>query len=117
MRLLVTAASANEELIRLVNRGYQTLESLDVKRQELKHAGIYDDEKVAEFFGPIVNPWAEEVEQALGRIFPTELEKHKFGNPDMPFGAVSGDYNFQSLRRRLDGQDTARVLRAYGHLQ
>ena len=48
-----------------------------------------------------MNQWATEVVTELTRIFPTELESNLFLNPEMPLGAVSGDYEYQSLVRRL----------------
>jgi hypothetical protein len=47
-----------------------------------------------------VTAWAEKVVEALGRIFPTRLETHLFSDPEIPFGAVSGDYKYQSTLRR-----------------
>jgi hypothetical protein len=44
--------------------------------------------------------WADKVVQSLEGIFPTQLERHLFLDPEIPFGSVSGDYNYQSLLRR-----------------
>jgi len=101
MRLQVSSTTANEELITLVNRGYDQLNSMHKDYTERKGGGQFDDGKANEIYGPNIDRWATEVVTALERIFPTELEAHTFLNPDMPFGAVSGDYHYQSLRRRF----------------
>lgn len=100
MRLRVHIATANEELVALVNEGYDALAAVQAAYQRRKNEGTYDDSKdVAEVVAP-VEAWATKVEGALSRIFPTQLETHLFGDPEMPFGAVSGDYNYQSTLKR-----------------
>ena len=101
MRLKQPAAAANEELIALVNRGYQVLDRMHADYSERKGKNQFDDSKTTEIYGPWIDDWATDVVEALRRIFPTELETHTFLNPEVPFGAVSGDYNYQSLRRRF----------------
>src|SRR5947208_1158502 len=96
MRLRVHIATANEELVALVNEGYEVLEVVQADYQRRKKEGTYDDSKhVDEVVAP-VNAWAEKVVESLLRTFPTQLETHLFGDPEIPFGAVSGDYNYQS---------------------
>jgi hypothetical protein len=101
MRLLVSAPSANEQLISLVNEGYSALAEIEEKYQALKDGGNYDDDQADPLFGPMIEPWGHAVEQALRSIFPTELELNKFAHPEMPLGAVSGDYHYQSFHRRI----------------
>jgi hypothetical protein len=101
MRLRVHAATANEELVALVNEGYDARTAVQDEYQRRKKDGTYDDSKhVDEIVAPIVI-WASKVVEALGRIFPSQLETHLFSDPETPFGTVSGDYNYQSrLKRR-----------------
>ncbi|MCU0736044.1 MAG: DsbA family protein, partial [Methylotetracoccus sp.] len=42
--------------------------------------------------------------KALDKIFPTQLERHLFLDPEVPFGAVSGDYHYQSAMLRYGGE-------------
>lgn len=103
MRLKISMASANETLIALVNRGYTVLSEINsdysMKKQEKKYSEDVDNSKYSEQ----INQWAEEVVTGLRNIFPTELEVNLFLNPEIPFGAVSGDYNYQSMVRHFKG--------------
>ena len=100
MRLRVHIATANEELVALVNEGYDVLSAVQAAYQDRKRTGRYDDSKdVDEVVAPI-EAWATKVVEALARIFPTQLERYLFGDPEIPFGAVSGDYNYQSTLKR-----------------
>lgn len=100
MRLRIHIATADEELIALVNEGYDAISAMQANYQRRKEQGTYDDTKdVDELMGP-VNTWADKVVESLGRIFPTQLEKHLFLDPEIPFGTVSGDYKYQSALTR-----------------
>lgn len=100
MRLNVPMASANESLIRLVNRGYAVLEAIKSDYTRKKAAGGYNKDVDIPRYEQEVDEWATDVVSELGRIFPSELERNLFLNPEIPFGAVSGDYEYQSLIRR-----------------
>jgi hypothetical protein len=63
-------------------------------------AGTYDDSKDVDGVAQPVNKWATKVVQSLGQIFPTKLESYLFLDPEIPFGGVSGDYNYQSTLRK-----------------
>ena len=97
MRLRIHAAAANEELVSLVNEGYETLSTIQSDYKRRVESGTYDDSKDADALVASMNAWKSRVVAALGRIFPTPLETHLFLDPEMPFGAVSGDYNYQRL--------------------
>ncbi len=100
MRLRIHIATANEELIALVNEGYDALSGMQANYQNRKEEGTYDDTRdVDELLAP-VNSWADKVVESLRQIFPTQLETSLFLDPEIPFGAVSGDYNYQSALRR-----------------
>lgn len=100
MRLRIHLAAANEELVALVNEGYDALSTIQAEYGKRKQEGVFNDSKdVDEIVAPI-NQWADKVVQALGRIFPTQLETHVFLDPEIPMGMVSGDYQFQSALRK-----------------
>lgn len=100
MRLRIHIATANEELIALVNEGYDALSGMQANYQSKKEQGTYNDANdVDELLFP-VNNWADKVVESLGRIFPTQLETHMFLDPETPFGTVSGDYKYQSALRK-----------------
>jgi len=100
MRLRTHFASANEELVALVNEGYDAISAMQSAYQTMKSNGTYDDLKNADELTAQVEVWAQKVVGALGRIFPTQLEAHLFGDPEIPFGTVSGDHKYQSALRR-----------------
>ncbi len=100
MRLRVHIATANDELVTLVNDGYDALSAIQADYHRRKNEGNYDDAKDVEDLAAPIEVWGERVIEALGRIFPTQLETHIFADPEIPFGAVSGDYNYQRTIRR-----------------
>jgi hypothetical protein len=73
---------------------------VEANYQSRKEQGTYDDRRdVKELMAP-VNSWADKVVESLTQIFPTQLETNLFRDPEIPFGAVSGDYKYQSAVRR-----------------
>ena len=100
MRLKVHAAAAADELVALVNEGYEALEAMQAAYAGAKDAGTYRDETDAPKMAEPVQTWANKVQAALIRIFPTALEANLFGDPEIPFGAVSGDYQYASTAMR-----------------
>lgn len=100
MRLRVHAATANEELVALVNEGYDAISAMQSEYQTRKSNGTYDDSKDVDNLAAPVNAWANKVVESLGRIFPTQLETHVFLDPEIPLGMVSGDYKYQSTLMR-----------------
>ncbi len=96
MRLKVHAASANEELVALINEGYDAINSAIADYRTRKEQGTFDDSKDVNSIVAPVDAWLKKVVESLGRIFPTQLEMHVFLDPEIPFGAVSGDYHYQS---------------------
>jgi hypothetical protein len=107
MRLRIHFTTANEELIALVNEGFDAISAMQSDYQLRKEEGNYDDAKnVEELVAPAEN-WSNKVEESLGRIFPTQLETNLFINPDMLFGTVrsetiyaAGDFRYTSALRR-----------------
>ena len=100
MRLRIHMATANEELVALVNEGYDAVSEMQARYRHKKEDGTYNDEKDIEKLATPVNSWADKVVQSLHRIFPTQLEANLFLDPDIPFGTVSGDYKYQSALSR-----------------
>ena len=100
MRLRIHIATANEELVSLVNEGYDALSALQAGYRSRKEKGTYDDSRDVDDLVAPVDAWASKVVESLVRIFPTQLETHLFLDPEIPFGAVSGDYHFQSALQR-----------------
>jgi hypothetical protein len=92
---------ANEELVALINEGYDAISAVQADYRSRKENGTYNDSKDVDDLVTPVNAWADKVVESLGRIFPTQLETHLFLDPEIPFGAVSGDsYQYQSALRR-----------------
>src|SRR5262245_49452317 len=78
LRLRIHSATANEELVALVNEGYDALAAANAEYRRRKGLGQYDDSKdVPEIVSPI-QAWTEKVAESLQRIFPTELEANLF---------------------------------------
>jgi hypothetical protein len=100
MRLRIHAATANDELVALVNEGYDALSAIQSEYRRKKDQDSYDDLNDVDDVVTSINRWADQVVEALGRIFPTQLETHLFLDPEIPFGAVSGDYKYQSAMLR-----------------
>jgi hypothetical protein len=99
MRLRIHAAAANDELVGLINEGYSVIAAIQAEYRRRKDAGAYvDDKNSAEIIAPM-NEWVSKAAEALDRIFPTPLEKNLFVDPDIPFGSVAGDYQYQSAMR------------------
>lgn len=97
----VPVASANESLIVLINRGYAILATIQQDYAAKKEAQNYNEDVDLPHYNEQINQWGEEVVTELTRIFPTELESNLFLNPEIPFGAVSGDYQYQCTVRRF----------------
>src|SRR5262245_26652419 len=101
MRLKIPMASANENMVALINHGYSVLASIKQAYSAKKQAGTYSQGEDNSRYSDQINEWVGEVVAMLERIFPTELECNLFLNPEIPFGAVSGDHKYQSLIRRF----------------
>lgn len=101
MRLRIHIATANEELVALINEGYDAISAMQAAYRDRKEMGTYNDDSknLDELVAP-VNAWVDKVVESLGRIFPTQLETRLFLDPEIPFGAVSGDYKYQSTLLR-----------------
>jgi hypothetical protein len=66
MRLRVHTPSANEELVALVNEGYEAISIIMADYRTRKVKGTFDDSKdVEELIAP-VNTWANKVVESLG---------------------------------------------------
>jgi len=97
----VSLASANESLIALTNLGYATLDEIKKDYSAKKDIASYSKDSDIPLYEEKMNQWGTEVVAELKRMFPTELESNQFLNPEIPFGTVSGDYEYQSMIRRF----------------
>ncbi len=100
MRLRIHYAAANDEFVSLINEGYESINQIEKEYRQKKSTGVFDDSKDVPEIAQPINEWAEKVASSLERVFPTPLERNLFENPDIPFGAVSGDYKYQSFISR-----------------
>jgi hypothetical protein len=101
MRLNISANSADEVLIALTNDGYTLAATVRHDYQQKKAGNSYSEVIDNVRYEAMINEWGERVRTGLISIFPTELEWNLFVNPEVPLGAVSGDYKFESLVKRL----------------
>ncbi|MFC2006041.1 hypothetical protein ACFLVG_03680 [Chloroflexota bacterium] len=101
MRLKVSVALANENLIALINRGYAVLDTIKQDYANKKETKSYNGDIDNPKYEYQINQWGDEVVNGLTSIFPTELERNLFLNPEIPFGTVSGDYKYQSMVLRF----------------
>jgi hypothetical protein len=97
MRLKIPMTSANEQLAFLINQGYGVLSQVEHDYSLKKMEGKYIEDVDNIRYSTLINEWAATVSTDMIAIFPTELEKNLFLHPVIPFGAVSGDYKYQSL--------------------
>lgn len=103
MRLRKHLRTAQEELVALLNDGYDAISEMETAYRLKKEAGTYDDSIDSKDRTDLVAPveaWADRVLKSLDGIFPTPLERHLFGDPEIPFGVVGGDHNYQRLLTR-----------------
>lgn len=122
MRLKVSMASADECLVSLINRGYAVLSAIKQDYAAAKEAGRYNKDRDMPRYEEQANTWAREAADALVRIFPTELERNQFTNPEIPTRFQSRDDEYQGLihnfRAYMRGLETIRQtsLRGYTDL-
>ena len=106
MRLKKSKNTADEELIDLLNRGYQILFWLRADFNEKKQNDLFNSANDQQNYRDIVNRWGGEVLETLKSTFPTDLESNLFLNPPHSFGAIAAstqeDYEVAKLRVRLE---------------
>lgn len=102
MRLRVSAASAKERLIRLVNEGYATFQDVQEDFQAKRTAHTFDDNSDSNEYAKRRDDWANRVLKELAAIFPTQLEAFTFANPRINLGIAQSDiYNYVTQRERF----------------
>jgi len=96
MRLKKSRASAEEDLITVLNDGYRLLNEYEEEYSNKKKL----DKKE---HGEKLNAWGNKTIETLESIFPTELEAHLFLNPpsQMRYIETTIDETYQNLRHRL----------------
>ena len=72
MRLRVHIATANEELVALVNEGYDALSVVQADYQQRKKQGTYDDSKDVGGIAEPVTAWEHNVEPISKPVESTE---------------------------------------------
>jgi len=106
MRLRKSRNAAEEEIILLLNKGYQILNWLKADYSEKRQAGAFNAAVDHQNYTDVVNEWGRDVIASLNSIFPTELEANQFLHPPTTFGAIAADsqddYKAGSLRARVD---------------
>ncbi len=106
MRLKKSRNAAEEEIIRLLNRGYQLLNWLKTDYSQKRKSETFNAEIDHQRHTDAVNEWGRNVIAALNSIFPTELEANQFLHPPAQFGAISvrtvDDIKAGNLRARVD---------------
>ena len=95
MRLNISKAAANEEIIALLNEGYKLLSRMRSDYREKKTGNTFDSAKDNGLYAAEMNKWGQKVFDGLNSIFPTELEGNRFLEAPSHFGTVSGDVDYQ----------------------
>lgn len=95
MRLRVHVATANEELVVLINEGYEIFSDVQAMYNKRKAENTYNDSTDADELVSPLQVWADKVEESLIQIFPTKLEAYLFNDPVIPFHTGGGDSNYQ----------------------
>lgn len=99
MRLKLPLATAQEELILLINEGYSQIHRMTESFEKSRTEGTYRGEPDAVLLRQSFDPWIKQTLEALARIFPTQLEQHLFLDPDISLAVSSGERHFQNVRR------------------
>jgi hypothetical protein len=106
MRLKKSWNASEEEIIHLLNKGYQLLDWLKVDYSQKCKSAAFNAAVDHQIHTDAVNEWGRNVTTALNSIFPTELESNQFLHPPAKFGAIAAktddDYKAGSLRARVD---------------
>jgi len=112
MRLKKSKAAANEEIIALLNEGYKLLNWMRSDYRGKKAANTFDSVKDNDLYAAEMNQWGQKVFDGLNSIFPTELEGNRFLEAPSPFGAYSGDVDYQWMSKTRRMQELLRELDA-----
>jgi hypothetical protein len=74
VRLTVSKVSAEESILRLLNRGYQLAPEMYGDYVTWRESETFDKEHDVARYRASVNRWLDEIQHALGDIFPTDSE-------------------------------------------
>ena len=97
MRLKTTHLSANEKIISFVNSGYLIFNKIKADYKSKKELDSYSKEVDFLQYEKEMNSWGNDVVCCLDEIFPTELEKNVFLNPNFPVRYSGTDDEYQGL--------------------
>ena len=78
MRLQVSRASAEEQLVALLNEGYQLRQNLRLDYDSRRNAEVFDAVSDMQRYYGQVDAWGNKVNQTLQEVFPTALESNYF---------------------------------------
>jgi hypothetical protein len=78
MRLKKSKNAAEEELIMLINDGYQIINFMHGDYQGKLESGTFDSERDNQMYGDMFVEWRDKVCSVVDSIFPTSLEAHSF---------------------------------------
>jgi hypothetical protein len=83
MRLKVSRAAAEEEIIEMLNIGYQIVGGIERDYQTRTKAGEFDENREMATYDGSFDQWIKEVRIGLKAIFPTDLEANTFVTQEM----------------------------------
>jgi hypothetical protein len=105
LRLKISANAANEQLIAIINSGYDVLRTLRADYHEKRSAGTYSPDQDNAVYRTAIAAWVHPTIAALNSIFPTQLEANQLSNPRVEHTAFHGmNADFNGLINRLSGQ-------------
>lgn len=78
MRLKKSKNAAEEELVMLINEGYEIVNFMNGDYQDKLDNGTFDSERDNQLYRSMFIEWRDKVLSILEAIFPTELEAHSF---------------------------------------
>jgi hypothetical protein len=116
MRLRKSRNAAEEEIIRLLNSGYQILNWLKADYSQQRQTAKFDSTADHQKHADVVNEWWRGVIDSLNSIFPTELESNQFMHPPSRLRVIAAetenDRKAGTLRARLDN-----LLKGLDHIR
>lgn len=84
MRLHISKASAEEQVVALINEGYKIYEWIVQDYTEKSKLGNFDSNKDNQVYEERAQEWANRVIRTLNLIFPTELVLWKISSSILP---------------------------------
>jgi hypothetical protein len=76
VRLKTSRISAEEAILRLLNRGYQIADQIYIDHSQKRKAGTFDKDRDVQAYYETLHAWKLDACQVLSDIFPTSLEEN-----------------------------------------